>query len=382
MKYGHLERIKLKLKAHTPVFIGSGETLTKKEYILDKRRSKIYMPNLGKLIGYLYGKSLLPKFERFLLEPRNNDLAIFLSKNKIGFSEYSQFIDYSIDAGEAIKEDKFRGILSFMKGADGYPYIPGSSLKGAIRTAIAAIFLQNGNYQRNISDIERAASQNRVRLKYYISNESRALESRLFCRLGLSDPKKPNKIRKTDIINDIMRGLQISDSNPIGYESLTLCGKYDRKPDGDINSLPIFRECLIPNTEAEFSMTMDKTVLTKFGVDVDFIIKAINGFAKLQYEMHEKYFADNKDDADLGEVKGALIVVGGGSGYVSKTITYPLVKDRQRTLKLVGTILTKQFYRHKHHNDAKVYKVSPHTLKTTMYNGRYYKMGQCELVFE
>ena len=39
MKYGHLERIEMTLRNLAPVFIGSGESLTKKEYILVLKNS-------------------------------------------------------------------------------------------------------------------------------------------------------------------------------------------------------------------------------------------------------------------------------------------------------------------------------------------------------
>ncbi len=50
MRYGHLERVELVLRTLSPVFIGSGEKLTKKEYIYDKNDRVIYMLNLAKLM--------------------------------------------------------------------------------------------------------------------------------------------------------------------------------------------------------------------------------------------------------------------------------------------------------------------------------------------
>ncbi|NLN42002.1 MAG: type III-A CRISPR-associated RAMP protein Csm5 [Clostridiales bacterium] len=128
MKYGHLERVKLKLETLSPVFIGSGESLTKKEYIYDRKTKMIYMLDLGKFIGFLAERSLLKAYERYLLQPRNNDLYFFLYENKVEKKDYEKFTLYTLDAGEIISQDKFRGILTFVKGADGLPYIPGSSL--------------------------------------------------------------------------------------------------------------------------------------------------------------------------------------------------------------------------------------------------------------
>ena len=380
MRYGHLERIHIKLHANSPVFIGSGESLTKKEYILDKRSGRIYIPDLGKLIGFLAERSILSNFEEYLLQPRNNDLYTFLEENKVSNKDYDKFVLYSLEAGEVITQEKFRGLLTFFKGSDGLPYIPGSSIKGAMRTAIAIKLLEKGNFESNLSDIEQAVDDFRSP-RYYVTNATNSLESQLFCKLGMTDPKNPNRLKWNDIINDFMRGIQISDSKPMSFDALTISGKYDRKPDGFINSLPIYRECLVPGSIAEFTMTLDRPVLSKLGIDVNFIKESLISFADIQDKQFIQHFSKLREDIDPLVNQGITIVIGGGAGYVSKTITYPLFRDRQRALKIVGKMMTKQFPIHKHENDAAVHLASPHTLKTTMYKGKYYEMGRCELEF-
>ena len=76
------------------------------------------------------------------------------------------------------------------------------------------------------------------------------------------------------------------------------------------------------------------------------------------------------------------LILGGGAGYVSKTVTYNLYPEREQALALAGRIMVKQFPRHGHAKDAAVHKAAPHTLKTTMYKGQYYQMGRCELILE
>ena len=382
MRYGHLERVEIVLRTLSPVFIGSGEQLTKKEYIYDRDDGVIYILNLAKLVEYLSAKRLEGAYERFLLSPRKNDLHAFLYENGVSREDYGSFASYAIDAGEVASSEHFRGVLMFLKGPDGKPYIPGSSLKGAIRTAIGAKLLEKGKYENETERIEKAAAvyKNRDR-KRYVSMEARHLESRLFCKLGITDPKKHDRVKWNSIPNDFMRGISISDSLPIEFKNLTLCGKHDRKPDGKSEQLPIYRECLAPDTEARFVMTLDRTITDKLGIDLNFIQDALRSFSEKHYENYEKYYKDLPEDAEDKSTSGMKIILGGGSGYVSKTLTYPLVRDRERAVKLVSEMMMKQFSKHEHEKDLKVYRVSPHILKTTMYKGKYYHMGKCELTF-
>ena len=48
MKYGHLERIEMTLRNLAPVFIGSGESLTKKEYIFSAQK-QLYLSGFSKV---------------------------------------------------------------------------------------------------------------------------------------------------------------------------------------------------------------------------------------------------------------------------------------------------------------------------------------------
>ncbi|MGI6705944.1 MAG: type III-A CRISPR-associated RAMP protein Csm5 [Clostridia bacterium] len=380
MRYGHLEKAEIRLRTLSPVFIGSGESLTKKEYIFEDESGTIHVPDLARFTAFLSKRGLIAAFEEFVTHPHKNDLRAFLSEHKVGKKDYHSFVRYSVDAGEVAASERFRGLLLFVKGPDGYPYIPGSSVKGAIRTAIAARLVQAGNYERNVADIDRAIDDFRGRRRY-LSYQTDALERKLFCRLNYTDPRNTDRIRWDNLVNDFMRGIQISDSSPIGFENLTVCGKYDRKPDGFVNLLPIFRECLAPGTETVFSMTMDLPVLAKAGIDVKFIKDALHSFADMQYEYFDRHFASLLEDADTAAKEGVDIVIGGGAGYATKTIMYPLVRPHQRALRMVGRMMTKQFSRHQHEKDATLFKVSPHMLKTTMYKGKYYQMGKCEVIF-
>lgn len=377
MKYGHLERINVTLRTLAPVHIGAGESLNKKEYILDGPKGIIHFPDFPRMVDFLKQRSLLGAYENFLGNPNRQDYRAFLEENGIRPSDYAQFVKYSIDAGEAVRDVNFREVLTFIKDSQGMPYIPGSSLKGAIRTAIAAEFLKKGDWERQRVDVERADDSKPPR--WYMDRETKDLERRIFYRLSITNPRDGREI--LNAVNDLMQGIRISDSLPIQFECLTLAGKYDRKPDGTVNPLPLFRECLIPGTEARFMLTLDTPVLNKVGFDISRIEAALAGFADQHYANFEQHFRELPGDADTSAKEGVDIIIGGGAGYPSKTIMYNLLGNQERALPVVAKLMHKQFSRHQHGKDVTHYKVSPHTLKTTRYKDVYYQMGRCALIF-
>ena len=379
MKYGHLEQLKVACRMLSPVFIGSGGSLTKKEYIFDPEKALIYLPDLFKLVAFLKERRLLPSYEQYLTQTRSNDLCLFLRQHQIAEKDYTAFVRYSIEAGEAARAANFREVLTFVKGPDGKPYIPGSSIKGAIRTALAARLLKKGNWGSLQNSVESEANNYRGP-RHYLDRECKSIEERIFDRLGISDTKHPNN-RIPAPINDFMRGIQVGDSSPLEYSSLILAGKYERKPDGSVKVLPIFRECLRPGSTAHFALTLDLPVLAKTGIDQKYIEDALHAFSDEHYAAFEEHFPESSEDAPIAADEGVDLILGGGAGYVSKTLTYNLFADRRSALSLTAKILDKQFARHKHAMDPGVYKVSPHILKTVLYKNCYYQMGRCELIF-
>jgi len=127
---------------------------------------------------------------------------------------------------------------------------------------------------------------------------------------------------------------------------------------------------------------LDLPVLEKAGLDLSFIEDALHSFSDDYYVNFEQFFNELPEDASMGAKEGVDIILGGGAGYVSKTIVYNLFADRARALPLVSKIMSKQFHNHKHELDTEKYKASPHILKTTFYEGKYYQMGRCELVLD
>ena len=102
-------------------------------------------------------------------------------------------------------------------------------------------------------------------------------------------------------------------------------------------------------------------------------MEAIQMFYEQYYEVFQRKFPRN----DRGETN--TVFLGGGSGFVSKTIIYSLFGEKEG-IEIVKNIFDRTGVSkdHKHYKDTRM-GVSPHILKCTRYQGKEYMMGQCEV---
>ena len=181
-----------------------------------------------------------------------------------------------------------------------------------------------------------------------------------------------NEKRKSDAVNDLLCGLRIGDSEPLRVDDLALCQKIDVTRDGVDKRLPILRECVRPETEIRFPLTIDPRYCTLTPQD---IMEAANQFVRF----YDKCFLEKFPTRDIRG--GGNLYLGGGCGYVSKTVTYPLLGEQsvRRVSEIINATLSRTAaIQHKHSRDASK-GVSPHMIKCTQYDGQLYEMGACSL---
>lgn len=387
MKYAHLERVFITLRTLSPLFIHSGKEMQKKDCIYDMNNQRIYFPDLPRLYSFLEQKGAVSSYESFLLNSSQKDLRDFLNKKRISEQDYAQFVHYAIDAHEAAQENHVFGVQLFIKGPDGLPFIPGSSVKGALRTAIAAKLAAGRNWDKTLDMLEATALvKYKKERESSFANQSRNLESQLFSKLNRTDPTGRYEIRWHDAVNDIMQAIRISDSAPLPLDRLTLCRKIDRKIDGSANTLNVYRECLTPGTSVRLAITLDMPLLEairkKLGqaFGLDWILQALQEFSYLQRQSFSENFPSSGEDARECALEGVELQLGGGVGFVSKTLLLPLSgHNRLKATQVTKSILDVNFSNHFHKGDR---FISPRTLKLTRYKTLYYHMGRCELLVE
>lgn len=365
------------LRTEGPVFVGDGGKIGKKEYIFMSGERRVYVPDMVKMYQYFEERRLMDDYQDYLLRDRRDFAAWMREKKILTPRQFLRWTAYSVDSADAVFEEKGKKeILTFQKDAYGCPYIPGSSAKGMLRTILLSNMLLQ---DRDKLETERqviaqtmqrvSAGQADVKRTTLLRQETGRLEQDFLNTLNRNDK------RKSDAVNDIMCGPRVSDSRPLRAENLILCQKIDVTTDGQRKSLPILRECLRPGTEITFELTV---IPEYFRFPAEQILRAAE-------RCHSAYDRCFRSAFSLrGIQSGGTVYLGGGCGYATKTLAYPLLgKNGVETVSRIidATLPFKTRSQHKHSLDKRK-GVSPHMLKCTQYRSQIYEMGACSIAIK
>ena len=310
----YLKHYRMKLKTLAPLYIGSGKEVTKKQYIF--ANNKIYVIDVPKFLKFIADKNLTDKYMTFL---QNDDPRIKLKDflEKYGIRNYDDITAY------------------VLKGVEN---------------------------NRKLQEIKKDA-------KY----EAKTSDGRSIKRnLGrISDILEKNYLTKNIEEKDvsIMRGLIVGDSKPVSLDNIVLCQKIDVSPNGKEKTINTMRECIRPNVDIEFDLTIDSSVL---GFDIETLLKYIENYSNKYYQVMMYPFKN------VEEIDNSMFL-GGGAGYFSKTVSYILFDEEKEYdgIDFTRDLLKKTTpYKHKHEKDR---DISPHMQKCTRCNGKMYEMGKCRI---
>lgn len=368
-----LKTYKLVLKTFGPVFVGSGRDISKKEYMF-LQDGNVAVFHIEKLYAGLAERGLQHEYEKFLLSGRpREDLRGWLDRQNISLKDVSDCVKYRLQKQDSVHAgDPHLQIMECIKDPYGFPYIPGSSVKGMLRTILLCNdILENPQKYSDVREKINAELFGRQEIRK--TNRKQVLAR----TVKEAETKSFRVLERTktagDAVNDMLSGLIVSDSEPLRMNDLVLCQKIERHPDGSETSLPLLRECVRPGTEIYFSLTIDEGICS---VSPDRIKNAIQNFARCCDESFIGRFADSF------EVRENMVFLGGGSGFASKTMIYAMFPGKD------GVRVTQRIFEktgvpdfHKHRNDIR-YGVSPHILKCTHYQGKTLPMGLCTCKIE
>lgn len=351
----HLLTFELTLLTRSPVFVGSGKQYTKKEYIYDSKSNMVSLLDEHLLFSWLAEHGLADAYEHFIMaEPRTTLLEFLTDTCHVPRQELDSWVRCRIYAGDALDDrHTLKEIHRFVRDGQDRVYVPGSSIKGALRTTLLKAFLlQSGKQGPSLAP--------------WACEE---LEAEVFHTLTLKRDRNQN-VQTKNALNSLLQGVRISDSLPISNRQLCLAGKLDEFTDGTYSRINLCRECLRPGTEIRCTLTLDQSVL-RGAITVDSICKAIaESSAYYQKTVLAHYpHAQNYMTPET-------ILLGGGVGFQSKTILEPYCGSH--ALKETVETLQRRFPRHNHRDDP-LDGVSPRALKQTDLDGMSYPYGVCEV---
>lgn len=362
MKYGHLERVKVSLTVKSPLYIGSGKKLSAMEYILEG--GIVYVPSIPEMLDAFanaWQRGLSDDFVRFVMAPgREKKLSAFLKNHNIAVRQAS-WVQYALRVQPDI--NNMNTLLTFMRNPVGQAYIPGSSIKGALRTALIAARIDDRSKRALVDELNKKPGD----------RKASAVEKTL--RVLPCDVDK-----KDNAVNDLLKALEISDSAPFPSETLTVCRRHWLSVNGDDRSgrSPVFMECLRPGAETAFYLTIDHS-LWPAGEDALLVIReALVEWDGLCRRAVDDHFA--RSLAEIGDMKGAPVVLGGGTGFQRKSLVYKTSDYPEQAAQLAHEVLRRQFTTRKGCTyQPKGAVIAPYMYKAVRFEGECWPMGVCEL---
>jgi CRISPR-associated protein Csm5 len=196
---------KMEFITFSPLHIGDGGELIPFEYIKEDNKIKIYPFDyfIDKLFEtYKEPKDLLPKLIELKETAKNGlkeNLKDYFDKARILLPpKYEITIKVDIPSGNNVK--------TFIKNPEG-PYIPGSEIKGALRTVFLYGILKNDIKTKSqfLNQLEKLKQE---KVLDSISKTIENLEIQIF------------RANQRDAQYDLFKAIVISDSNPLPYNNL------------------------------------------------------------------------------------------------------------------------------------------------------------------
>lgn len=379
----------MSLKIVTPSCVADSEKLTARDYFYDPSTGTLYFVNTLKWHQFILKHNLFEDYSKYMatdIKADRRNLLDWLEGCGYGLNDVLEFVIHKtkteVNVINPSEKKTANDVFSHIRLADGRIYIPGSSIKGFIRSAIIYYLLDRRAEikTRYWKDIFWKCNNGKPDRRFFKDLQRIAgdLEQNLINTLNLLD-KKDRPIKKTNAVTSIMKGLQVSDAIPTGGTDTALLQKIDLVlgREKKENAISVFRECVLPGSEFGFTVKIDKTLLKAAGIDsVEKLLECVNNYTKFINNILQKAF--KKDYPDIFDAyNNANIYLGGNTGFISKTVVAALAPTTADAVEVIRTIMDSEFTKAKHMLNDKI--ISPRTLKTTRFNGELVPMGLAEI---
>lgn len=376
-----------------PVHVGSGEIRRANEYLYDKAHSMAYFLNETRWVAFLDKRQLMEPFLAYIEESsrqlgqrrgpfRGKNLWDWLRAQGVQPREMEALAVRRTRAERCVISEKgsLNDVHLQMALSDGRPYVPGSTIKGALRTGILYRLIRQeperfrGFWQEICRE---AASREKAKDKERIwQGIERRLETQALHTLRV-DRKNP-----AEMVNSALRGLRVSDAAVAKRETETLLlQKLDAttKPNRQgktSKTLPLFRECIPPGRRLHFTLTADFSMLRTIGItSFEDIFQGVRAYTAQTLALLEEEFPKYRPQFD--EAREADCLLGGGTGFLSKTLVYVLAEDVRKARDFTARYLDEKFRNPSHHHMQYDGALSPRTLKLVSTAQEEWLLGLC-----
>lgn len=353
----HLQVFDLILEAKSPIFIGCGKSYMKKEYLFNPRNNTVSFLDEQQFFTYLAENDLADAYEGYLLHNTSRNLREFLlNVCQVSQEQIDRWTRFRVDAADALDERRsLKEIRRFIRNGNDQIYVPGSSIKGALRTALLKEMLLDTPVRNPDSNLP--------------FDRYGSFEENYFHTLSLKKDRN-QVVQKRNPLNSIMQGVLVSDSLPIPDSQVCLTRKIDELADETYREINICRECIKPGTRIYCTVTLDQSIL--HGAITKETLENAIAAASAHYQ---KTVTDRFPHA-WNYMNARTLLLGGGVGFHSKTVVDPYYEDK--ALEITASVLDHSFKKHNHRKDV-VGGLSPRTLKQTVYDNMSYPYGVCEV---
>lgn len=381
-----IDHAQLSLTIVSPTNIGGSETLTTKDYMYNYDAGEVYLLNNYEWFRFLARHNKLAEFEIYMQNEmvRPNGRTMYdWAKNTIGSSQLTKDV-LGPAIGSIIKssiynegrKNSLNDITPQIRGANGEVYIPGSSIKGVIDSAIISHMLRNNKAFR--SNVQREL---RKVLDVYKRKNAGSLFKDIFKMVNQAIIKHIHVLTNNDgkplngILASAFRGISVSDAMPMSVIQTEVLKKEDSCVDEDgTHEISVHRECILPNQKFFFTLTLDTAITKGIGItSVDQVLEILQEDFDATHELLSSKFK-KVSPSIFKALEPANAYIGSNTGFVQKTIIMAAFMDNEETgIDIIRAILDVKFQKAKHAN--KDHFMAPRAIKLVKWNGHYYEMG-------
>lgn len=386
-----IDHAQLSLTIVSPTNIGGPETLTTKDYMYNYDAGEVYLLNNYEWFRFLTRHNKLAEFELYMQDEmvRPNGRTMYdWAKNAIGTSQLTK------DAlGPAIssvmkssiynkgRKNSLNDITPQIRGANGDVYIPGSSIKGVIDSAIISHMLRRdtgfrSTVQQKLKEIlykYRDFQYDKRRCKREFSSVLREV-NKLIDR-NIQVLFRNSEKRVNGILASAFRGVSVSDAMPMAAIQTEVLKKEDSCIDEDgTHAISVHRECILPNQKFSFTVTLDTAMTKEIGItSIDQVLDILQEDFDATHELLASKFK-KVSPSIFKALEPANAYIGSNTGFIQKTIIMAAFTDDEKTgIDIIKAILDVNFQKAEH--DRKDTVMAPRAIKLVKWNGNYYEMG-------